>query len=122
VYHELQADRIVGESNFGGDMVEAVVRTADPNVPYKAVTASRGKKQRAEPIAALYEGGRISHVGTHVSLEDEMVTWDPVKAAWSPGRIDAMVWAATELMLAESTTGVLDYYRELKAARDANKA
>lgn len=114
VYHELQADRIVGESNFGGDMVEAVVRTADQNVPYKAVTASRGKKQRAEPIAALYEDGRISHVGTHINLEDEMVTWDPVKANWSPGRIDAMVWAATELMLAESTTGILDYYRELR--------
>ena len=118
LYRELQADRIVGETNFGGDMVETVVRTADANVPYKAVTASRGKKQRAEPIAALYEQGKVSHVGNLIALEDEMVTWDPVRATWSPGRMDALVWAATELMLEETTTGVLDYYRELRKERD----
>ena len=120
LYHELEADRIVAEVNFGGDMVETVVRTADENVPYKSVTASRGKKQRAEPIAALYEQGRVSHVGNLISLEDEMVTWDPIKATWSPGRMDALVWAATDLMLEDSTTGVLEYYRGLRAKRDAD--
>jgi hypothetical protein len=97
-YHKLNADRIVGEVNNGGDMVETVVRTVDPRVSYKKVHASRGKHTRAEPIAALYEQGKVSHVGFNlVSLENQMCTWVP--GAKSPDRMDALVWALTELML-----------------------
>jgi len=91
----------VGERNFGGDMVENVVRNVDggERVSYKDVTASRGKQQRAEPVASLYEQGRVHHVGTLPDLEDEMTTWDPEEADWSPNRMDGAVWALTELML-----------------------
>lgn len=98
-YHSFAADRIIGEKNFGGDMVESVVRISDRNVSYKHVTASRGKKQRAEPVAALYEQGLIHHIGRHSRLEDELTTWDPEKSDWSPNRLDALVWALTELFL-----------------------
>lgn len=93
------ADCIVGEINNGGEMVEAVIRSADPMVAFKAVTASRGKWVRAEPIAALYEQGRISHVGTFPELEDEMVMFGPngLIGDTSPDRADALVWALTEL-------------------------
>jgi len=99
MYHKYQADRIIGEVNNGGDLVEAAIRTVDPNVSYKAVHASRGKKARAEPIAALYEQGRIHHVGYHARLEDQMVTWEPAKSEFSPDRVDALVWGFSELML-----------------------
>ncbi|MEO8994655.1 MAG: terminase family protein [Rhodanobacter sp.] len=111
-YHELKGDRIIGEGNNGGDMIEAVIRSVDPNVSYRKVTATRGKDIRAEPVAALYEQGRIHHVGQFGPLEDEMCEWDPLdKSARSPNRLDAMVWAITDLMLADSTTGILDFYR-----------
>lgn len=97
---EFSADRIVGERNFGGDMVEATVRTVRAGVPFKLVQASRGKQQRAEPIAALYEQHRIHHVGTLPELEDEMTTWTPSEP-WSPNRLDALVWAITELGLSQ---------------------
>jgi len=90
-------DRIVAERNFGGDMVESTIRNVDANVPVKLVTASRGKRLRAEPIKALYEQGRVHHVGELVELESEMVTWIPDESDWSPNRIDALVWALTEL-------------------------
>jgi phage terminase large subunit-like protein len=94
-----QGDCIVGEINNGGDMVEATVRAVRPTVPFKEVTASRGKWTRAEPIAALYEQGRVSHVGTFASLEDEMVNFGPngMVGDASPDRVDALVWALTEL-------------------------
>lgn len=98
-YHTLRADRIIGEVNNGGDMVEFTVRTVDPNVPFRAVHASRGKVTRAEPISALYEQGRIHHVGTFGGLEDQMCSWEPATGMRSPDRIDALVWAFTELML-----------------------
>lgn len=101
-YHRWEADRIVAERNFGGAMVKAVVRAADANVPYKEVTASRGKSARAEPISALYEQGRVSHVGAGLSdLEDEMVlmTANGYTGERSPNRVDAVVWALTEVML-----------------------
>jgi hypothetical protein len=98
-YHQWQADRIIGEVNNGGDLVEINLRTVDENIPYKAVHASRGKRTRAEPIAALYAQGRVHHVGTHTALERQMTTWEPKSATYSPGRIDAMVWAISELML-----------------------
>ncbi len=100
-YREFAADRIVAERNFGGAMVEHVIRTIDPKVSYKEVTASRGKVARAEPVAALYEQGRVSHVGSFGPLEDQMCSMAPdgYLGEGSPDRADAMVWALTELML-----------------------
>lgn len=100
-YREHRADRIVAERNFGGAMVENVIKTVDRNVPVKLVTASRGKAARAEPIAALYEQGRVSHVGAFAQLEDQMVcfTADGYVGDRSPDRADALVWALTELMM-----------------------
>jgi phage terminase large subunit-like protein len=96
-YHDHRADRIIGEVNNGGDMVEMTIRTVDENVSYKSVTASRGKAIRAEPISALYEQGRVHHVGSFPQLEDEMCDFDPVTTVKSPNRMDALVWALTEL-------------------------
>lgn len=100
-YHRWGGDRIVAERNFGGAMVQAVVRQADRSVPYKEVTASRGKHVRAEPISAMYEQGRVSHVGGFPELEDEMVlmTAGGYEGERSPNRVDALVWAMTEAML-----------------------
>lgn len=91
-------DRIVAEVNNGGALVESVIRTVDPDVPYEAVHASRGKRTRAEPVSALYEQGRVHHVGTFAKLEDEMCQWDPEVSPNSPNRVDALVWAVTQLM------------------------
>lgn len=101
-YREFRGDRIVAERNFGGAMVEHVIRTVDPTVSYREVTASRGKVARAEPVAALYEQGRVKHVGPLPDLEDQMAafTGDGYLGEGSPDRADAAVWAITELMLA----------------------
>lgn len=96
-YHRFQADRIVAEQNNGGEMVELTIATADATVPVKLVHASRGKATRAEPVAALYEQGRVHHVGNFEALEDEQCLWTPGDA--SPNRMDALVWAITELMI-----------------------
>ena len=93
-----QADRIIAEVNQGGDMVRYVLETIDKNVPVKMVRASRGKVSRAEPVSALYEQGKVHHVGVFHKLEDQMCTWEPGMP--SPDRMDAMVWGMTELMLA----------------------
>ena len=85
------------EKNFGGDMVESTLRTVRPNLPIKMVTASRGKAIRTEPVAALYKQRRWHHVGAFAKLEDEMVLWDPDESDWSPNRVDALVWAVTDL-------------------------
>ena len=100
-YHEFKADRIVAERNFGGAMVEHVIRTVDKNAAYKEVTASRGKSVRAEPIAALYEQGRVKHSPGMTELEDQMcaMTADGFIGEGSPDRVDALVWALTELAL-----------------------
>ena len=82
--------------NNGGDLVEVNIRTVGPNVSYKAVHASRGKQIRAEPVAALYEQGKVHHVGCFPLLEDQMCEWVPGEK--SPDRMDALVWAITELM------------------------
>jgi phage terminase large subunit-like protein len=96
------ADCIVAEINQGGEMVEAVIRGIDANVPYKAVRAKFGKVARAEPVAALYEQNRVHHVGTHGGLEDQMVHFkiDGLEdRSKSPDRVDALVYALTELMI-----------------------
>lgn len=97
LYHEVEGDRIVAEVNNGGEMVELTLRVADETVPYQAVTASRGKAVRAEPVAAQCERGVIHHVGNYPELEDELVSWTPGRP--SPNRLDAYVWAATALGL-----------------------
>jgi len=97
LYYKLSADRIVGEVNNGGDMVEHVIRTVDKKIPFKKVWASRGKLIRAEPVSALYEQGRVHHVGMFAELEDQLCEWVP--GAKSPDRLDALVWAITELMI-----------------------
>ncbi|MFH1567738.1 MAG: hypothetical protein ABIL09_07030, partial [Gemmatimonadota bacterium] len=96
-YHTWRADRIIAETNNGGDMVELTIRTVDAGVAYKGIHASRGKRTRAEPVAALYEQGKVHHVGAFPELEDECCQWEPGDA--SPNRMDALVWALTELML-----------------------
>ncbi len=102
-YHRHRADRIVGEVNNGGDLVETVIRGKDSNVSYKAVHASRNKQTRAEPVAALDEQSRIHHVGMFPELEDQMCNW--VQGMKSPDRVDARVWAISELVLEGSSVG-----------------
>ncbi len=103
LYHRVKADRIVAEVNNGGDLVEAVIRTVDRSVPVVKVHASRGKAKRAEPVAALYEQGRVRHLGAFPAMEDQMCAFtadfDPAKAGYSPDRMDALVWALTDLMV-----------------------
>lgn len=104
-YHHWQADRIIGERNYGGDMVRFTVSTADKKAAFKEVVASRGKAVRAEPISALYEQGKVSHVGVFPDLEDQLCnfTASGYVGEHSPDRADALVWALTELMLGGST-------------------
>jgi len=95
-YRDYRADRIIGEVNNGGEMVELTLRTITRSIPYKAVHASRGKQARAEPISALYEQGKVYHVEPFPDLEDQLCTWTP-DSGDSPDRLDALVWALTEL-------------------------
>jgi predicted phage terminase large subunit-like protein len=101
-YRQHQADRIIAEKNNGGEMVEATIRTVDANVSFRAVHASRGKVTRAEPISALYEQGKVHHVGSFPELEDQccdfVSDFDKARSGYSPDRVDALVWALTELM------------------------
>ena len=94
------ADRVVAEVNNGGAMVESVLRAAEVSLPVKRVHATRGKAVRAEPVAALYEQGRICHVGAFPELEDQMCGFVPDNYDDSPDRLDALVWALTDLFLA----------------------
>ena len=97
-YHRLKADRIVAEANQGGDMIRHTLDTVERGVPIRLVHASRGKRVRAEPIAALYEQGRVHHVGMFADLEDQLCSWVPDLSP-SPDRLDALVWALTELIV-----------------------
>jgi phage terminase large subunit-like protein len=98
LYHGWKADRVVAEVNQGGAMVEQVLREVDADVSFRSVHATRGKAARAEPVAALYEQGRVSHVGAFAALEDEMCSVIGEGSA-SPDRLDALVWAVSDLML-----------------------
>ena len=104
---QLKADRIIGETNNGGEMVEYTLRTVRANVPYKAVHASQGKRARAEPVASLYERGLVHHVGGFPELEDQLCNWQPLTGDRSPDRLDALVWALTEL---QGSTGRIGFY------------
>ncbi|HVZ52150.1 MAG TPA: terminase family protein [Pseudolabrys sp.] len=99
LWRRLSADALVAEVNMGGDMVRAVIREADPDVPVLAVRATRSKHVRAEPVAQLYEQGRVKHVGVFPALEDEMCDFglDGLSSGRSPDRLDALVWAITAL-------------------------
>lgn len=108
-YKQQKGDCIVAETNNGGDLVEAVIRTVDPYVSYKSVHASRGKVTRAEPVAALYEQGRVHHVGTFGALEDQMCDYNPATTTKSPDRMDALVWAIWELGEGSGILGVVEY-------------
>tara|TARA_R100001510_G_scaffold15226_1_gene12637 strand:- start:8969 stop:10300 length:1332 start_codon:yes stop_codon:yes gene_type:complete len=97
LYHRSSADRIVVEANQGGDMVRHTLQTVESQIPIKTVHATRGKRTRAEPISALYEQGKVKHVGAFPVLEDQMCSWTPESD--SPDRLDALVWGLTELMI-----------------------
>lgn len=101
-YQTWKADKIIAEDNNGGEMVESTMRVVDRNVPVTRVHASVGKKPRAEPVSALYEQGRVHHVGYFALLEEQMCEWTPIpiigEKKESPDRMDALVWALTELM------------------------
>lgn len=99
LFEEYQADRIVAERNQGGDMVRHTLHTESETVPVKLVHASRGKMARAEPVSALYEQDKVRHVKGLNDLEDQMVTWEPLGSVGSPDRLDALVWAITDLSL-----------------------
>ena len=103
-YHRFGADTLVAEVNQGGDLVVQTLRTVDPSVPVRAVRASRGKRSRAEPIAALYEQGRVRHVGALPDLEDQLCAYTGGAGEASPDRLDALVWALTDLMLGRGPT------------------
>lgn len=100
-YRRFQADRVVAEVNQGGDMVSAMLKSVDANLPITMVRATRGKFLRAEPVAALYEQGRVAHAGRFAELEDQMCDFGPdgLSSGRSPDRLDALVWALTALML-----------------------
>ena len=95
-----RADRIIGEVNNGGDLVEANIRSVAPNIPFRAVRASRGKAVRAEPVSALYEQARAHHVGSFPQLEDQMCSFVPgLTEGSTQSRMDALVWGVTELVI-----------------------
>jgi phage terminase large subunit-like protein len=121
VYTHYKADRVVGEVNNGGDLVEANLRSVDPLLSYKSVHASRGKRVRAEPIASLYEQGYVHHVRDtenphHLTdLEDMMTNFVSDQMDKSPDNLDALVWALTELYLEpEEESGMVSYYEPVR--------
>ncbi len=116
-YRRYSADRVVAEINNGGEMVVEVLRQSDPNLPVRKVTATRGKFVRAEPVAAAYERGVVYHVGPFPTLEDQLCTltpdFDSRVAGFSPDRADALVWAITDLLEAESSNSLIEFYARL---------
>lgn len=120
-YDDLEADKVVAETNFGGAMVTSTLRHAHPGMPVKTVTASRGKAVRAEPIAWLYTDGQVQHVGSFPLMEDELTTWTP-DSGWSPGRLDALVWACTELTGGGQGQAWLQYLKARAAAQASQDA
>jgi predicted phage terminase large subunit-like protein len=120
-YRAHHADRIVAERNNGGAMVEATIRIIDGNVPVTTVWASRGKVARAEPVSALYEQGKVHHIGTFPKLEDQMCAFttdfDRARAGYSPDRLDALVWGLTELLVEPMPQwGIFEYTRQCAEA------
>ena len=112
-YRDFDADRIVAEENFGGEMVRFVIRAADPNLSVHMISASRGKVLRAEPVSALYEQGVVHHVGRFAVLEDQLCAFTTAgyRGEGSPDHADALVFAITELMLKADNTAIIEFYR-----------
>ena len=112
-FHEYRADCIVAESNFGGEMVRATIQAADPNVPVRLVTASRGKAVRAEPISVRYAQGQVHHAGRFPKLEDQLCAFTAAGYAGSgsPDHADAAIWALTYLFGLDDGTGIIEFYR-----------
>ena len=106
LYHAVEADVVIAETNQGGEMVETIIRTIEPSIPVRGVHASRGKWLRAEPVALLYERNEVFHVGMFAELEDQMCAFgaDGSANGVSPDRLDALVWAVTELALSRRAT------------------
>jgi phage terminase large subunit-like protein len=102
-YERHRADKIVAEANQGGDLVVANLRTQGRYLPVSKVHATKGKMIRAEPVAALYEQRRVHHVGNFPKLEDQLVGWDPTSSQKSPDRLDALVWALSELVVSKNS-------------------
>ena len=120
LYRTYKADKIVAEVNNGGDLVETTMHIVDPNLPVRKVHARKGKFTRAEPISAIYERGLAHHLGSLAELEDQMCQFtsdlDVKMLGYSPDRADAMVWAATELMIEQGDgTAIIDHYRNMTA-------
>ena len=115
-YKDWEADKVVAEVNQGGDMVEDVFKTRDPNIFVKQVRATRGKYTRAEPIQGLYEQQRIHHCGFFPKLEDQLCNWESKRGEPSPDRLDAMVWGMTELMLGSQAPAVAAPARRLRTS------
>ena len=99
LFYRYNANKIVAEVNNGGDLVERLLRSIDTNIPYKSVHATRGKMVRAEPISALYEQGKVFHLGTFPKLEEQMCSFIGDSKGQSPDRLDALVWGLTELSI-----------------------
>ena len=113
LYRELDADLVIAEKNNGGEMVEHTLRTVDRSLPVRLVTASRGKHVRAEPVLALYEQGRVHHIGTEFEmLEDQLCgfTAEGYEGGASPDRADAGIWALTELLVRRRGQSPSDLY------------
>jgi phage terminase large subunit-like protein len=104
-FDAMGADKIIAETNNGGDMIQLLLQTVRRNIPYEKITATRGKVVRAEPVAALYEQGKVHHTGVFKELEDEMANFVPGGLTKSPNRADALVWALSYLMLRPSREG-----------------
>jgi len=102
-YDQYKADRIIAEGNQGGELVRVNIQTVRKNMPVRIVHARHSKQARAEPVAALYEQGKVSHAVPFPELELQLTTWEPLSNEPSPDRLDAMVWALTDLMLKGAT-------------------
>ena len=125
-YHTHEADAVVAEVNAGGDMVQATLRMIDRNISFKAVHASRGKVVRAQPVAQIYEEGRGHHVGSFAKLEDQMaeftIDFDRVALGYSPDRVDALVWAFTDLLVEPMKgEGIFELYRQQAKKAEAQR-
>jgi phage terminase large subunit-like protein len=121
-FKNLQADRIIGEVNNGGDLVEANLRNVDVNLPYTCVRATRGKDKRAEPISGLYQQHRVHHVGIFPILEDQMCDYNPADPNGpSPDRMDSLVWGLWELSEGHGQLAVVELTKEEVARREMEK-
>ena len=122
LYHDLKADRLVGERNYGGDNIRQLISDIDGNVSYRDVYATRGKLVRAEPICALYEKGLLHNVGVFANFEEECCSYVPGISKVSPNRMDAGVWAFTELFPESLRLGLVELLTEAQDKQAVPKA